>query len=76
MRYFAKLGAENKAINIYRFMPVENSIIEDYWSPQGWKHDQDAEIAGYLALGEGDFTEISEEVARKIFPKSFEIRLS
>lgn len=72
MRYFAKLGAENKAINIYRFMPVENSIIEDYWSPQGWKHDQDAEIAGYLALGEGDFTEISEAVARKIFPKSFE----
>ena len=72
MRYFAKLGAENKAINIYRFMPVENSIIEDYWSPQGWKHDQDAEIVGYLALGEGDFTEISEEVARKIFPKAFD----
>lgn len=71
MRYFAKLGANNQAINIYRFMPAENRMIEDYWSPQGWKHDQDAEIVGYLALGEGEFTEISEEVARKIFPHAF-----
>jgi len=72
VRYFAKLGANNQAINIYRFMPAENKMIEDYWSPQGWKYDQDAEIVRYLTLGEGEFTEISEEVARKIFPMVFE----
>jgi len=72
MRYFAALGANNQAINIYRFMPAESKMIEEYWSPQGWKHDQDAEIVGYLALGEGEFTEISEEVARKIFPEAFQ----
>ena len=71
MRYFAALGANNEAINIYRFMRGETGMIEDYWSPQGWKHDQDAEIVGYLALGQGEFTEISEEVARKIFPHAF-----
>jgi hypothetical protein len=72
MRYFASLGDGNKALNIFRFERGETGMIEDYWTPAGWKKDKDAEIVGYLALGQGDFTEISEEVARKIFPQAFE----
>jgi hypothetical protein len=71
MRYFAKQGAGGIAINIYRFEVGKEKIIEDYWSKSEWKHDQDAEVAGYLALGEGDFTEVSEVVARKLFPNAF-----
>jgi hypothetical protein len=71
MRYFAKQGAGGVAINIYRFEVGKERITEDYWSKTGWKHDQDAEVAGYLALGEGDFTEVSEVVALKIFPDAF-----
>lgn len=71
MRYFAKQGAGGVAINIYRFEVGKETITEDYWTKTGWKQDQDAEVAGYLALGEGDFTEVSESVAREIFPDAF-----
>ena len=71
MRYFAKQGAGGVAINIYRFEVGKERITEDYWTKTGWKHDQDAEVAGYLALGEGDFSEVSESVAREIFPEAF-----
>jgi hypothetical protein len=71
MRYFAKQGAGGITINIYRFEVGVEKIIEEYWSRSEWKHDQDAEVAGYLALGEGDFTEVSEVVAHKLFPDAF-----
>ena len=71
MRYFAKQGAGGVAINIYRFEVGKERITEDYWTKTGWKHDQDAQVAGYLALGEGDFSEVSESVAREIFPEAF-----
>jgi len=71
MRYFAKQGAGGIAVNIYRFEVGEEKIIEDYWSRSEWKHDQDAEVAGYLALGEGDFAEVSEVIAHMLFPNAF-----
>jgi len=72
MRYFASVGANNKALNIFRFDRGETGMIEDYWTPNGWKKDSDAEIARYLVLGEGDFVEISEEVARQMYPQVFD----
>lgn len=72
MRYFAKLGANQEPINLYRFERGENEMVEDYWSSSGWKRDDDADVVGYLALGEGDFSEITEELARKTFPHAFE----
>ncbi len=71
MRYFASLGDGNKALNLFRFERGESGMIEDYWTPQGWKKDKDADIVRYLALGEGDFQEVTEEVARQIFPDVF-----
>jgi len=31
----------------------------------------DARIIGYLAIGEGDYDEITEELARETFPEAF-----
>ncbi len=73
MRYFAKLGAENRAVNIYRFEVGDTAITEDRWCvrSQSWKDNPDGDVVGYLTQGEGDFQEVSEEVAMKIFPEAF-----
>ena len=73
MRYFAKLGADNEAVNIYRFEVGDTTITEDRWDARktSWVENPDADIVGYLSQGEGDFQEISEEVARQIFPDVF-----
>jgi hypothetical protein len=74
MRYFAKLGANNEAINIYRFIRGETAMIEDRWDirSKSWVDNPDADVVRYLTQGEGEFQEITEDVARKIFPKVFE----
>ena len=74
MRYFAKLGANNEAINIYRFMRGETAMIEDRWDirSKSWMDNPDADVVRYLTQGEGEFQEVTEDVARKIFPKVFE----
>lgn len=74
MRYFAKLGANNEAINIYRFMRGEIAMIEDRWDrrSKSWMNNPDADVVRYLTLGEGEFQEVTEEVARKIFPEAFQ----
>ena len=72
MRYFARLGKDNQAVNLYRFEVGDTAMVEDRWSPNGWVENMDADIARYLVEGQGDFQEVSEEVARKIFPQAFE----
>ena len=74
MRYFAKLGANNEAINIYRFMRGETAMIEDRWDirSNSWMDNPDADVVRYLTQGEGEFQEVTEDVARKLFPKVFE----
>jgi hypothetical protein len=71
MRYFVRLGANNEAVSLYRF-EVADAMIEDRWGEQGWLAVTDAIIPRYLTLGEGDYQEVSEEVARKIFPEAFQ----
>ena len=71
MRYFVRLGADNEAVSLYRF-EVADAMIEDRWGKQGWLPITDAIIPRYLTLGEGDYQEVSEEVAQKIFPEAFE----
>ncbi len=74
MRYFAKLGANNEAINIYRFMRGETAVIENRWDSRSksWMDNPDADVVRYLTQGEGEFQEVTEEVARKPFPKAFD----
>ena len=72
MRYFARLGKDNEAVNLYRFEVGDTAMVEDRWSPNGWVENMDADIARYLVEGQGDFQEVSEEVARKIFPQAFD----
>lgn len=73
MRYFAKLGANNEAVNIYRFEVGDTTITEDRWDSRknSWVDNPDADIVGYLTQGEGDFQELTEDVARQIFPQAF-----
>ena len=75
MRYFAKLGANNEAINIYRFMRGQTAMIEDRWDirSKSWMDNSDADVVRYLTQGEGEFQEVTEEVARKIFPHAFKV---
>lgn len=71
MRYFAKENFEGELRGLYRFQVDENGLCEQYWTPEGWCHDDDADIVEYLALGEGDLTEISLEVAQAHMPEAF-----
>ena len=71
MRYFVRLGADGEAVSLYRFALPENSILEERWTNDGWVDNPDADIARYLALGEGEYQEISEDVATQIFPTAF-----
>jgi hypothetical protein len=73
MRYFAKLGADNEAINIYRFERGETAMVEDRWDirTKSWMDNPDADVVRYLTQGEGEFQEVTEEVARQIFPDVF-----
>ena len=73
MRYFAKLGANNEAINIYRFEVGDTEMVEDRWDSRSssWVNNPDADVVRYLTQGEGDFQELAEEVARQIFPDVF-----
>lgn len=71
MRYFARLGKDNEAVNLYRFEVGDTAMVEDRWSPNGWVENMDADIARYLVEGQGDYQEISEDVARQIFPQAF-----
>ena len=72
MRYFAKESFEGSLHGLYRFEATENSFVEQYWTAAGWHRDDDAKIVGYLALGEGDLTELSESVARSHMPGAFD----
>jgi len=74
MRYFTKLHSDGSANSLYRFEVQEKKILEEYWTPKGWQHDQDARIVGYLAIAEPDLDEITEEIARKLFPQVFGLR--
>lgn len=73
MRYFAKLGAENRAVNIYRFERGESAMVEDRWdkTKKSWVENSDADVVRFLVEGQGDFSEVSEDVARQIFPDVF-----
>lgn len=71
MRYFAKENFEGELRGLYRFQVDEKGLREQYWTPEGWHHDDDAVIVEYLALGEGDLTEITLEVAQAHKPEAF-----
>jgi glycerate kinase len=69
MRYFAKETIDGSLHGLYRFEVTDDSFIEQYWTAAGWHRDDDATIVGFLALGEGDLTEITETVARAHMPE-------
>lgn len=71
MRYFTKLQSDGSAYSLYRFEVQEKKILEEYWTPKGWQHDQDARIVGYLSIAEPDLDEISEAHAQSLFPQAF-----
>lgn len=71
MRYFVKILGFDTPGNLYRFDTGNQAIVEEYWTPNGWKRDDDAELVGYLVAGEGDFDEIPVEKAQEMFPAAF-----
>ena len=65
MRYFVKMDLD-KPYNLYRF----NIVDEERWYPtQGWKSTR--VISAYLVMGEGDYEEITDHLAREKFPDAF-----
>lgn len=65
MRYFVSMS-RGKPYALYRF----NIIDEERWYPtQGWTPTR--LISAYLVMGEGDFEEITTELAKETFPSAF-----
>ena len=54
-------GVQTCALPIYRWDSRSKS----------WMDNPDADVVRYLTQGEGEFQEVTEEVARKIFPQAF-----
>lgn len=71
MRYFANEDFDGNLRELFRFQVNESGLQEHRWTPEGRAHDEDAEIVAYLALGDGDLTEITEDVARAHKPDAF-----
>ena len=72
MRYFAReLNDGSLAPGLYRFEVGENSMIEQYWS-DGWHHDDQAKVVGWLILGENDLKELSLDEAKLHRPDAFD----
>jgi hypothetical protein len=51
MRYFVKILGFDTPGNLYRFDTGNQAIVDEYWTPHGWKRDDDAELVGYLVAG-------------------------
>jgi hypothetical protein len=71
MRYFTRFDGQGVAYRLYRFEVQEKKILEEFWTPEGWQHDKDARIVGYLSIGEPDLDEISDAHAQNLFPQAF-----
>jgi hypothetical protein len=66
-RYFVKMDLD-KPYNLYRF----DVINEERWYPaQGWIPTR--LISAYLVMGEGDYEEITTELAIETFPDAFRV---
>lgn len=70
MRYFTKLHSNGTAHTLFRFEAQKKKILEEYWTPKGWQHNQDARIVGRL-FAERDLDEIGEAHAQSLFPQAF-----
>lgn len=65
MRYFVKMS-RGLPRNLYRF----NIVTEERWFPKdGWTSTR--LISAYLVMGDGDYEEITPELAFKTFPDAF-----
>ena len=70
MRYFVKMS-RGLPYSLYRF----NIVDEKRWYPtQGWTPTRN--ISAYLVMGEGDYEEITEALARDSFPDAFALAKS
>lgn len=72
MRYFAKESFDGSLHGLYRFEVSDTGLIEQYWTNDGWHRDDFAVIVGYLALGEGDLTELTRDQAYLHKPSAFD----
>jgi hypothetical protein len=65
-RYFI-LTSRGEPINLRRWTPIK----EERWQNEEWVPSN--VISGYLAMGEGDYDEITTELAMETFPNAFNI---
>jgi len=77
MRYFACISnwKPKEYARLYR-LNIDNqneSITEEVFQKDGWEDVLDARIMGYLCIGEGNYDEITEELARQAFPEAFSV---
>lgn len=71
MRYFVRLDGNNHPVMLYRLnLDVPNAIMEESWVDGGWNRSE--RIVEALVTGSVDYEEITEEVARQIYPIAFQ----
>jgi hypothetical protein len=69
LRYFVNFY-RNEPHTLWHFEVQPNKILEERWDAPNWTPSD--VIAEYLVLGEGNFEEITPELAEKTFPDAFE----
>lgn len=71
MRYFVRLDGNNHPVLLYRLnLDVPNQISEQAWFEGAWVPTD--RIVEALVTGSVDYDEITEEVARQIYPDAFD----
>jgi hypothetical protein len=70
MRYFVRLDGNNHPVLLYRLnLDIPEHIEEEAWVNNHWKASE--RIVEALVTGSMDYEELSEEVARQIYPAAF-----
>lgn len=70
MRYFVRLDGNNHPVLLYRLnLDIPEHIEEEAWKNNNWERSE--RIVEALVEGSMDYEELSEDVARQIYPAAF-----
>lgn len=73
VRYFTRTDSEGKPIlSCFRRLRIGTTAMgEDRWTGDDWEEDFDAPLVRMLTLGQGDYDEVTPDLARETWPEAF-----